>query len=68
MGVAATPTALLHEKLPFDSQYLFYPGGINAMWNTSVIAVGVVMTPVTLLGGPLASLNIMLIAAPARSA
>ena len=64
----ATPTALLHGKLPFDSQYLFYPGGINAMWNTSVIAVGVVMTPVTLLAGPLASLNIMLIAAPALSA
>ena len=66
--LAATPASLLHGHLPFTSSDLFAPSGINAMWNTSVIALGVLAAPLTLGVGPLASLNVLLFVAPVLSA
>ncbi|HYK29284.1 MAG TPA: hypothetical protein VEV61_15070 [Streptosporangiaceae bacterium] len=44
------------------------PAGLNLLDNTSVLALGIVLTPVTLLFGPVATLNVALTAAPALSA
>lgn len=44
------------------------PGGMNLLDNTSVLALGVVLSPITWLFGPVASLNVGLTAAPALSA
>ena len=43
------------------------PTGLNMLDNTSVLALGVVLTPVTWLFGPVASLNVALTAAPVLS-
>jgi hypothetical protein len=44
------------------------PGGMNMLDNTSVLALGVVLAPITWLFGPVATLNVALTAAPALSA
>jgi hypothetical protein len=45
---------------PFFSDRMNYPDGVNMMANTSVLAVSVPMTPVTLLFGPHVSFNVFL--------
>ncbi len=60
--------ALAHGLNPFHSTAVGYPGGVNLLSNTSVLAVGVVLAPVTWLFGPVASLNVALTVAPVLSA
>jgi hypothetical protein len=60
--------ALRHGLNPFFSTATGYPGGVNLPANTSVLAIGVVLAPVTWLFGPIASLNVALTLAPALSA
>ncbi len=43
------------------------PAGLNLLDNTSVLAIGIVLAPVTWLFGPVASLNVALTAAPVLS-
>jgi hypothetical protein len=50
------------------SQWLFHPGGINLLNDTSVLALSVVLTPLTLLFGPIAAMNVALTLAPVLSA
>ena len=45
---------------PFFSDRMNYPDGVNMMANTSVLAVTLPMTPVTLLFGPHVSFNLFL--------
>lgn len=45
---------------PFFSDRMNYPDGVNMMANTSVLAVSVPMTPVTLLWGPHVAFNVFL--------
>ncbi len=45
---------------PFFSDRLNYPDGVNMMANTSVLAVSLPMTPVTLLFGPHVAFNVFL--------
>nr|WP_229067416.1 hypothetical protein [Actinoplanes sp. DH11] len=45
---------------PFFSDRLNYPDGVNMMANTSVLAVSVPLTPITLLFGPHVSFNVFL--------
>ncbi|MDX6227594.1 MAG: hypothetical protein QOI76_984 [Frankiales bacterium] len=63
-----TPYAISHGHSPFISTWINAPQGVNAMWNTSVPLLGVLMAPVTELWGPVASVNLLLIGAPALSA
>ncbi|MFN2544276.1 MAG: hypothetical protein ABR600_06865 [Actinomycetota bacterium] len=55
----------LHNPLVFDTMNA--PDGINAMWNTSLLTVGILMTPVTLLAGSVVSYNVLLTASFALS-
>ncbi|HVB92856.1 MAG TPA: hypothetical protein VND67_00945 [Acidimicrobiales bacterium] len=60
--------ALSHGLDPWYSTAMFHPNGVNLLSNTSEVAVGVVLAPVTWLFGPVASLNVALTLSPALSA
>ncbi|HEX7442829.1 MAG TPA: hypothetical protein VF320_03020, partial [Acidimicrobiales bacterium] len=60
--------ALAHGLDPFYSAAMSHPGGVNLLANTSELALGVVMAPVTWIFGPVASMNVALLSAPALSA
>ena len=45
-----------------------HPGGVNLLDNTSVLALGIPLAPVTWVVGPVASMNVALTLAPALSA
>jgi hypothetical protein len=62
------PYALTHGHGLFYSSLLFHPTGINLLNDTSVLALGLVLTPVTLAFGPVAAMNVALTLAPALSA
>jgi hypothetical protein len=51
----------LHDPLFFTTMNA--PAGVNAMWNTSLLLPALVMTPVTLLAGPLAAYNVLFVLA-----
>lgn len=53
--------AVAHGRLPaLVTTALNAPGGVNLMWNTPFLLPGIVLTPVTLLAGPQASLTVVL--------
>ena len=60
--------ALAHGHNPFYSTALFHPTGINLLSNTSVLAIGIPLAPVTWLFGPVATLNVASTLGPALSA
>ncbi|MHB1775178.1 MAG: hypothetical protein ACYCU7_04185 [Acidimicrobiales bacterium] len=60
--------AIAHGHNPFFSTALFHPGGINLLSNTSVLAIGIPLAPVTWLFGPVATLNVAATVSPALSA
>jgi hypothetical protein len=60
--------AIAHGLSPFFTTAAGFPGGVNLPANTSVLAIGVVLAPVTWLFGPVASMNVALTLAPALSA
>jgi len=62
------PYALAHGHSVLYSTWLFHPTGINLLNDTSVLALTVVLAPVTWLFGPVASMNVGLTLAPALSA
>ena len=60
--------ALAHGLNPLYSAAMSHPGGVNLLANTSELALGVVLAPVTWVFGPVASMNVSLFLAPALSA
>jgi hypothetical protein len=53
--------AISHGRLPaLVTTALNPPAGVSLMWNTSLLLPGIVLTPVTLLAGPQASLTVLL--------
>jgi hypothetical protein len=60
--------AIDHGTSPLFSTAMFHPGGVNLLSNTGVVALGVVLAPVTWAFGPVASLNVALALAPVLSA
>ena len=59
--------ALTHGQSLFLEHSDQVPAGLNMLDNTSVLALGVVLAPVTWLFGPVASLNVALTLAPTLS-
>ena len=59
--------AITQGHNPFYSSAMFHPMGINLLSNTSVTFWSFLLLPVTAAFGPIASLNVALIAAPACS-
>jgi len=62
------PHSVLHGLNPFFSQYANHPYGVNLLTNTSVLLLGWLATPVTLLWGPIASFNALITLALPASA
>lgn len=60
--------ALAHGHNPFFSTSIFPPVGINLLSNTSVLAIGIPLAPVTWLFGPVATLNVASTLGPALTA
>lgn len=66
--LAWPPYALSHGLNPFFSTALNHPTGVNLLANTSELAIGVLLAPVTWLFGVIAALNLALILSPVLSA
>ncbi len=66
--VAWVPYALAHGHNPFITHAANVPFGVNLMDDTSVLGLGLVMSPITVLFGPYASVNLLLILAYPLSA
>ena len=62
------PYAITHGMNPFRSTYVDAPVGVSAMWNTSVLALGIVFTPVTLAFGAVTTFNVACVLGPPLSA
>ena len=60
--------ALSHGHQLLFSDWLFHPVGLNLLTDTSVPAIGLVMSPVTLLAGPVAAINVASTLIPALTA
>ncbi|RRR74185.1 MAG: hypothetical protein EI684_07600 [Candidatus Viridilinea halotolerans] len=50
-------TALSSGRLPFFTNILYYPTGVDLFWQTSQVAHGITALPITLLLGPRAGFN-----------
>lgn len=57
--LAWLPFALAHHLNPLVTAYLRAPRGANLMWNTPVTFPALVLSPVTVLLGPLATYNVL---------
>ncbi len=66
--LAWTPFAILHGHNPFFTNYQYFPAGANLASNTTMPVLGLLLTPITLTAGPIASLNVALRLAFASSA
>jgi hypothetical protein len=62
------PHSILHGLNPFFSQYANHPFGVNLLINTSVLLLGWLASPVTLVWGPIASFNVLITLALPASA
>ncbi len=60
----AIPQAILHGHNPLVSDYQLFPRGMNLMWNTSVVLPALLMSPITVLAGPVVSYNLLVVLGP----
>ena len=52
--------ALAHGHNPFYTQWQNYPVGLNLLGNTSMMALGVLFSPITSLFGPIVTWNVLM--------
>lgn len=52
------PWAFEHGQLGLFTDRLYWPAGISLMWNTSMPALGILLAPLSLSIGPIATLNV----------
>jgi hypothetical protein len=62
------PFALTHGLNPLFTNHIDYPGGVNLMWNASLLLPATVLGPLTQVAGFVVSYNVMMTAAVALSA
>jgi hypothetical protein len=60
--------AIFNGVNPLFTDYQYYPDGVNLMWSTSVLLPGLVLSPITWLGGPVLSYNVLATGSLALSA
>jgi hypothetical protein len=66
--LAWLPHALGSGLNPFFSHAVFAPSGVNLLDNTSFPLLGLLLAPVTVTAGPVASLDVAVLLAPVSSA
>ncbi|HEY3335219.1 MAG TPA: hypothetical protein VGK16_08290 [Candidatus Limnocylindrales bacterium] len=57
------PTVIQHGGDPLFTTQMNAPAGVNLMWNTSIPAVALLLTPVTIVMGPVVAYNVALVLA-----
>lgn len=57
-----------HGGDPFFSRAMYFPHGLNLLDNTSTVALGVLLAPISSLFGAIVSFNVAVVLAPATSA
>jgi hypothetical protein len=62
------PFAISHGLNPFICKYVWFPTGYNLSWATSVPFLAILSWPITVLGSPVLSFNILTLADPAFAA
>src|SRR5579871_351068 len=62
------PHAILSWTNPFVTHALYAPSGANLTWATSVPGLAILFAPLTLLAGPVVSLNVAVVLLPAFGA
>ncbi len=62
------PHAIGHGENPFTTHSIWAPEGLNLAWTTSVPALALLFTPLTVLAGPLVSFNVAALLMPAVAA
>ena len=67
-SLAWWPHAVLHGENPFVSTAVFAPDHVNIAAVTSIPGAALVLAPVTLLFGPIASYNVLMLASPVLAA
>lgn len=67
-AISWTPFAISHGLNPLHMGYLFPPTGVDLAWSTFLPGPALATWPVTSLFGPMASLNLLMAAAPALAA
>jgi hypothetical protein len=60
--------AMANGTNPLFSTALFHPTGVNLLSNTGVVGIGIPLSPITWLFGPVATLNVALTLSPFLSA
>jgi hypothetical protein len=63
-----TAWAIIHGHDPLVSHAMNVPHGVNLMWNTAMPLAGVVMAPITIALGALATVNVLFIVGPISTA
>ena len=61
------PWSVLHGQNPLLTDCMHYPYGLNALWNTSVPLLGVLLSPITLTAGAVAAYNAGVVLGPVVS-
>lgn len=67
-GLRWWPYAVAHGLNPVFSRVVWPPGGVDVLWSTTVPALSLVMSPITVAFGPAAAWNLLCVLAPAASA
>lgn len=62
-----TPHALTNGLDLFRTNLLYAPGGVDLIWTAAVPGPGIVLWPITEAFGPLASVNVAMLLAPASA-
>lgn len=55
-----TPYALLHGSNPMYTEHIVYPSGANLAWNTTEPLIALLFAPLTLILGPVFTVNLSL--------
>ena len=66
--LAWVPHALGQPTNPFFTRAMFWPDGVNVIANTSFLLIGLLLSPVTLLFGPVTAFTVAVTLAPAADA
>lgn len=62
------PWAVAHGHNPLVTDHLQHPGGVNLLWNASVLLLAAVMSPVTTVAGPVLAYDLLVVGGVALSA
>jgi hypothetical protein len=66
--LAWLPHALGAGVNPFFTRSMYFPAGVNVLANTSFVLLALVLAPITVTAGPLASFAVAVVLAPAADA